>query len=39
MDVFLCLGYLTQDDLFQFHSFACKFMMSLFLMTKWHSIL
>jgi hypothetical protein len=25
MFVFLALGYLTQDDLFQFHPFACIF--------------
>ena len=25
MGVFLCLGYLNQDDIFKFHPFACEF--------------
>ena len=36
----MCLScYLIQDDIFQFHPFACKYTMSSFLIAKQYSIL
>lgn len=38
MFIFLCLGYLTQDDCFKIYTFTCKFHSFIFLNSLWYFI-